>query len=112
MACILTVPISEEYVYSETSWYPETIDSPISDSLSIFLLIPRREADGGLWKWASSVRPSVLPQHFLVRSISPKPFERLNFGQTFASVSRCAKPISQPCQLSVKVTSQGHGFEP
>ena len=30
----------------------------------------------------------------------------------FASVSRCAEPISQPCQLKVKVTGQGHGFEP
>ena len=30
----------------------------------------------------------------------------------FASVSRCAEPISQPCQLKVKITGQGHGFEP
>ena len=30
----------------------------------------------------------------------------------FASVSRCAEPISQPCQLKVKVTGQGHGFQP
>ena len=30
----------------------------------------------------------------------------------FASVSWCAEPISQPCQLKVKVTGQGHGFEP
>ena len=30
----------------------------------------------------------------------------------FASVSQCAEPISQPCQLKVKVTGQGHGFEP
>ena len=34
----------------------------------------------------------------------------LNFGQMFASVSQCAEPISQPCQL--KVTGPGHGFEP
>ena len=59
-----------------------------------------------------SVRPSVLPLHFLVRSISPEPFTRfsLNCGQMFASMSRCAEPISQPCQLKVKVTGQGHGF--
>ena len=30
----------------------------------------------------------------------------------FASVSWCAEPISQPCQLKVKVIGQGHGFEP
>ena len=30
----------------------------------------------------------------------------------FASVSQCAEPISQHCQLKVKVTGQGHGFEP
>ena len=30
----------------------------------------------------------------------------------FAPVSRCEEPISQPCQLKVKVTGQGHGFEP
>ena len=47
-------------------------------------------------------------------SISPEPFEKfsLNFGQIFTSMSRCAEPISQPCQLKVKVTGQGHGFEP
>ena len=28
-----------------------------------------------------------------------------------ASVSPCAEPISQPCQLKVKVTGQGYGFE-
>ena len=28
----------------------------------------------------------------------------------FASVSRCAEPISQPCQHKVKVTGQGHGL--
>ena len=27
-------------------------------------------------------------------------------------MSQCAEPISQPCQLKVKVTGQGHGFEP
>ena len=36
----------------------------------------------------------------------------LNFGQMFASVSQCAEPIIQPCQLKVKVTGQGHRFEP
>ena len=59
------------------------------------------------WILCPSVRPSVLPWHSC-RSISPEPFERfsLNFGQMFASVD------VQPCQLKVKVTGQGHGFEP
>ena len=30
----------------------------------------------------------------------------------FASVSRCAELISQSCRLKVKITGQGHGFEP
>ena len=30
----------------------------------------------------------------------------------FASVSQCVEPVSQPCRLKVKVTVQGHGFEP
>ena len=53
--------------------------------------------------------------HFNIQDgISPEPFERfsLNFGQMFTSVSRCAELISQPCQLKIKVTGQGHGFEP
>ena len=28
----------------------------------------------------------------------------------FALVSQCAEPISQPCQLKIKVTAQGQGF--
>ena len=51
---------------------------------------------------------------FRVRSISPIPLEgfSLNFGHMFASVRRCAEPITQPCRHKVKVTVQGHRFEP
>ena len=59
-----------------------------------------------------SVRPSICPS--ITLSCPLHIFERfpLNFGQMFASVSRCAEPISQSCQLKVKVTGQGDGFEP
>ena len=36
----------------------------------------------------------------------------LNFGQMFTSVWQCAEPITQPCGLKVKVTVEGHEFEP
>ena len=51
---------------------------------------------------------------FLVRAISPEPFERLsrNVGQMFALVRQCAEPITQACRLKVKVTVKGHKFEP
>ena len=44
-----------------------------------------------------------------VRSVSPIPVEgfSLNFGQC-----SCAESITQPCRLKIKVTVQGHGFEP
>ena len=60
------------------------------------------------------VKVMGLSLEFCVRSISPIPLEgfSLNFGHMFASVRQCAEPISQPCQLKVKVTGQGHGFEP
>ena len=50
---------------------------------------------------------------FSVSSVSPIPVEgfSLNFGQMFALVRRYAESITQPCQLKVKVTVQGHGFE-
>ena len=36
----------------------------------------------------------------------------LNFGQMFTLVRKCAESITQPYWLKVKVTVQGHGFEP
>ena len=49
----------------------------------------------------------------LVHSITSEPFERFswNFGQMFALVSRCAKPITEACWLKIKVTVKGHEFE-
>ena len=61
-----------------------------------------------------SVRLSVCLSRFRVRSISPKPFERLssNFGQMFTSVRRRAELMNQPRRFKVKVTFQGRMFEP
>ena len=55
-----------------------------------------------------------LSLEFRVRSISPIPLEgfSLNFGRMFASVRQCAELITQPCRHKVKVTVQGHRFEP
>ena len=36
----------------------------------------------------------------------------LNFGQMFTQLGQCAEPITQPCWLKVKVTVEGHEFEP
>ena len=36
----------------------------------------------------------------------------LNFGQMFTSVGQYAEPINQPCGLKVKITVEGHQFEP
>ena len=57
------------------------------------------------WVWALEFR---------VCSISAIPLEgfSLNFGHMFASVRRCAELITQPCRHKVKVTVQGHRFEP
>ena len=51
---------------------------------------------------------------FCVGSVSPLPLKgfSLNFGQMFTSVGQCAEPITQPCRLKVKVTVEGHRFEP
>ena len=48
------------------------------------------------------------------RSVSPLPLGgfSLNVGQMFTSVGQCAEPITQPCRLNVKVTVEGHEFEP
>ena len=50
-----------------------------------------------------------LSLEFCVRSVSPLPLGgfSLNFGQMFTS-----EPITQPCGLEVKVTVEGHEFEP
>ena len=47
-------------------------------------------------------------------SASPLPLEgfSLNIGQMFASVRWCVEPITQLCWLKVKVTIEGHQFEP
>ena len=44
----------------------------------------------------------------------PEPFERcsLNLGQMLALVRWCAEPIIQQCRFKVKVTIEGHQFEP
>ena len=69
-----------------------------------------------------SVRPSVSPTvtlscplHIswtLWKILLPLEGFSLNFGHMFASVRRCAKLITQPCPHKVKVTVQGHRFEP
>ena len=54
-----------------------------------------------------------LSLEFRVRSISlPLEGFSLNFGHMFASVRQCAELITQPCRHKVKVTVQGHRFEP
>ena len=62
----------------------------------------------------SQFKVTGLSLEFRVRSVSPIPVEgfSLNFGQMFTLVRRCEELISQPCRLKVKVTVQGHGFEP
>ena len=62
----------------------------------------------------SLVKVMGLSLEFCVRSISPIPLEgfSLNFGHMFASVRWCAALITQPCWHKVKVTVQGHRFEP
>ena len=55
-----------------------------------------------------------LSLEFRVRTISPIPLEgfSFSFGHMFASVRQCAELIIQPCRHKVKVTVQGHRFEP
>ena len=55
-----------------------------------------------------------LSLEFGFSSISPLPLERfsLDLSQMFASVRWCAEPITQLCWLKVKVTIEGHQFEP
>ena len=51
---------------------------------------------------------------FEPRILSPLPLGgfSLNFGQMFTSVGQCAEPITHLCRLKVKVTVEGHEFEP
>ena len=62
----------------------------------------------------SQLKVTSLNLEFHVHSISPEPFERylLNLGQMFTLVRWCAEPITQQCRLKVKVTVEGHQFEP
>ena len=62
----------------------------------------------------SQLKVTSLSLEFCVCSISPLPLEgfSLNVGQMFASVKWCAEPITQLCWLKVKVTIEGHQFEP
>ena len=55
-----------------------------------------------------------LSLEFCVHSVSPFPLGgfSLNFGQMFTLVGQCAEPITQHCRLKVKVTFEGHEFEP
>ena len=61
-----------------------------------------------------TVQVTGLSLEFRVRSVSPIPVEgfSLNVGQTYTLVRQCAESKTQPCRLKVKVTVQGHGFEP
>ena len=62
----------------------------------------------------SQFKVTGLSLEFRVRSVSPIPVEgfSLNFGQVFTLVRQCAESLTQPCRLKVKVTVQGHVFEP
>ena len=62
----------------------------------------------------SQLKVTSLSLEFCVGSISPLPLEgfSLSVGQMFASVRWCAEPINQLCWLNVKVTIEGHQFEP
>ena len=53
-----------------------------------------------------------LNHEFCVHSALPMGGFSLNFNQMFTSVGQCAEPITQPCGLKVKVTVEGHEFEP
>ena len=62
----------------------------------------------------SQLKVTSLSLEFGVGSISPLPLEgfSLNACQMFASVRWCAELIAQLCWLKVKVTVEGHQFEP
>ena len=62
----------------------------------------------------SQLKITSLSLEFGIGSISPLALKgfSLNIGQMFASVRWCAEPITQLCWLKVKVTIEGHQFEP
>ena len=62
----------------------------------------------------SQFKVTGLSLEICVRSVSPLPLGGFsqNFGQMFTSVGQCAEPIIQPCGRKVKVTVEGHEFEP
>ena len=62
----------------------------------------------------SQFKVTGLSLEFRVHSVSPIPVEgvSLNFGQMFTLVRGCVESITQSCLLKVKVTVQGHVFEP
>ena len=65
-------------------------------------------------KVKSQFKVTGLSLEFRVRSVSPISVEgfSLNFGQMFTLVRQCAESITQPCRFKVKVTVQGHVFDP
>ena len=62
----------------------------------------------------SQFKVTVLSLEFCVRFVPLLPLGgfSLNFGQMFTSVGQCAEPKTQPYGLKVKVTVEGHEFEP
>ena len=60
--------------------------------------------------WGPKVKVTSLSLEFGV-SFTQEGFS-LNVGQMFATVRWCAEPITQQCWLKVKVTVEGHQFEP
>ena len=56
------------------------------------------------WVWALNFMSA--PYLYTLEGFS------LNFGHMFASVRLCAEPITHLCWLEIKVTIEGHQFEP
>ena len=62
----------------------------------------------------SQLKVTSLSLEFGLGFVSPLALEgfSLNMGQMLTSVRWCAEPITQLCWLKVKVTIEGHQFEP
>ena len=62
----------------------------------------------------SHFKVTGLSLEFCVCSVSPVPLGwfSLNFSEMFTWVGQCAEPITQPWGLKIKVTFEGHEFEP
>ena len=60
------------------------------------------------------VKVKCLSLAFCVRFIFPEPLKQisLKFGKMFISLRQCAYSITQPRGLKIKVTNEGHRFEP